>query len=771
MKKILILSLLVYSITSVAQFYDDFSDGNYTANPRWYTSNMDAQIVVSNNGYAVELHPIGNIADSNLKQGSFRTANTLTDNTWWGCDLTLDVKNNSTGKIKFYISSSLPSLGNGTGFYLDIDLSNKQIQFIYETNEKKTLTTSTKSIPLGTINLTCKIIREGKNWEILCIEKQSGIKILHSTLTSINSTISSATSTGFVIIEEPNNPCNLRINSVNCGDRPSKTEMINSGDIVITEIMAKPNPSVELPEVEWLEIYNPTDRTLTLEGCKISTSAKTGTFTDYILEPNDYAIICSYNAMTELIAITDKICIVESMPTLTNDGNLLILKNRQNHIISFVEYSSDWYNSEPFKADGGWSLERIDPNNPISDSNTWGPSIDPRGGSPAQANSIQRSLPDTIIPRITNIGIENALSLQIHFNKPMQGEIIALKENIEISGNSLSSISWIEPQREILNISLSEPLDSTNAIDISFYNVICVSGWSMPDTTISVALPYQAKYMDLVFNELMTYVSDENSKFIELYNNSNFFIDLNKVMLSNRDSNGNLDNSKIFCQSSTILPPNQFVVISPNTNAINCQLGINPQSIYITATLPSMPASDGIIVLSDRGGNIIDEIQYSDSWHHPLLNDLHDISLERIDPIATTQNADNWHSAAESVGYNTAGWSNSQTINNSNTQTNQQFWLEESTFSPNNDGYDDHLVIHHNLPTQGYTLTIDVYTRSGAHINRIIDNQLLTPQGYTLWDGITPNGSVIPAGLYVLVVQAIDPKGLKITQKLICIKI
>lgn len=290
----------------------------------------------------------------------------------------------------------------------------------------------------------------------------------------------------------------------------------------------------------------------------------------------------------------------------------------------------------------------------------------------------------------------------------------------------------------------------------------------MPDTTISIALPYQAKYMDIIFNELMPYVSDNNSKFIELYNNSNFYIDLSRLMISNRNTDNNLYNSKIFCTTSTILPPQQYTIISPDTSAIHCPLGINSQSIYITTTLPSMPATEGTLVLTDRGGNIIDELHYSDSWHHPLLNDLHDISLERINPMSPTQDPANWHSSAS---HNTAGWLNSQTINNSNSQQNKYFWLDDPTFSPNNDGHRDHLIIHHNLPTIGYTLTIDAYTRHGAHICCITENQLLPPQGYTLWNGTTNDNTIIPAGLYILVIQAIHPNRPKITQKIIIIKI
>ena len=768
MKNYLTIVFLLLSTICFGQFYDDFSDGNYSANPRWFMTDMDAKMVENNDGYAVELHPTGEIENSSIKKGSFRTANTLTNNTWWGCDLTFDINKNSEGEIRFYLLSSLPSLGNGSGFFLEIDLKNRLIYFAYENKTTEILATSSQPIPYGSINLICKITRNNKNWSIEC----SGTKqFIPNTTLLIPQTLTSATSTGFVLLENPTIPYNLRINSVNCGDKPQETDMIKSNDIVITEIMAKPNPAVKLPEVEWIEIYNTTDRTLTLEGCKIGTPAKTGTLGNYILEAGDYAILCSYNAMTELIAVTDKICVVESMPALNNDGNILTLKNKQNHTISFVEYTTDWYASEPFKADGGWSLERRDPSNPLSNSTTWAPSIDPRGGTPAEENSVACSLPDMLIPRIIGFGIENNKTIEIRFNKPMQNEIIELQQNIHISGNSLKSINWVEPKHEALNLHLTDALDSTNTVEISFYNLTCISGWIMPDTTITLAMPHQARYMDLIFNELMTYVSDGNSKFIELYNNSDFYIDLNGIMLSNRDEEGNLKSPKVVCSTSKIIPPHQYVVISPDTNMIKCSLGINAQSIYINTTLPSMPAKEGKLVLSDRSGYVIDEVHYDEKWHHPTLKELHNISLERIDPMAQTQDKNNWHSASSLVGYNTAGWENSQTIENSNSESSKYFWLEEAIFSPNSDGDKDNLIVRYKMPMGSYNVSIDIYTRHGDHIGNVANNLLIGTEGYITWNGTTADGAIVPVGLYVIIIQATNPNGEKINKKFVAIKI
>ena len=770
MKIYLTSIFLLLSAICFGQFYDDFSDGNYTVNPRWFMTDMDAKMVENNDGYAVELHPTGEIENSSIKKGSFRTSNTLMDNTWWGCDLTFEINENSEGEIRFYLMSTLPNLGSGEGIYLSIDTKSRLLYFIYENKGTKIITRSKTEFSLGSINLNCAIAKQNKEWQLEC--KTDGKDIAFGPIEVQNiASLELTMSTGFVVYETLENPINLRVNRVNCGKKPEEEEMIGEGDIVITEIMAKPNPAVGLPEVEWIEIYNTRDEAIALGGCKIETPAKIGTLSEYMIDAHDYAVLCSYNAAVEMSAISQKVCIVESMPTLNNEGNILTLKNKQNHTISFVEYSDEWYDTEPFKRDGGWSIERIDPSNPLSNAKTWGPSIDARGGTPAERNSIAMELPDVLMPRIVGFGIESEKLVRIYFNKPMRGEIVDLKKNIEISGNSIKSLNWVEPKRETLELSLNEALDSTNSVELEFTNFVCISNWNMLDTAIRIALPRQAKYMDLVFNELMPYVSNEQSKFIEIYNNSEFYIDLKGLMLSNRDEDGMLKSSKIVLSESRIVAPHTFAVVATDTSMLNCSRGINYESLYLNMKLPSMPSKEGVIVLTDRGGRVIDEVHYSNAWHHPTLKDLHNVSLERIDPMGNTQEAENWQSASAIVGYNTAGWENSQHIEDSGSESDKAFWLEEETFSPNNDGHEDLLVINYLMPTAGYTVTIDAYTRHGAHVCRVADNMLIDSKGQVRWDGTTRDGAMVAAGLYVIVVRAANDDGDKIEIKLIVIKI
>lgn len=78
---------------------------------------------------------------------------------------------------------------------------------------------------------------------------------------------------------------------------------------------------------------------------------------------------------------------IQSWRLLHNNNGTVALRDKQQMIVDQVSYSNSWYGT-PQKRNGGWSLERINPNLPCNNVNTWKASEAANGGTPAQQNSV-----------------------------------------------------------------------------------------------------------------------------------------------------------------------------------------------------------------------------------------------------------------------------------------------------------------------------------------------------------------------------------------------
>ncbi|MDD3405493.1 MAG: hypothetical protein PHH23_04415, partial [Paludibacteraceae bacterium] len=178
---------------------------------------------------------------------------------------------------------------------------------------------------------------------------------------------------------------------------------------------------------------------------------------------------------------------------------------------------------------------------------------------------------------------------------------------------------------------------------------------------------------------------------------------------------------------------------------------------------------DGNIVVMLNNGKIIDELNYSAKMHHSLLQNSEGVSLERINPALPTNDSKTWHSASEESGYGTPGQRNSQYNSLEATQENKNFWVEHEVFSPDNDGNDDILIVHYQLPKNGFTATVTVYTPNGMKINKLYNNTLLDMEGVLQWDGQAASLSLCQIGVYVLFIEAVHLDGEVIRCKIPCV--
>lgn len=258
---------------------------------------------------------------------------------------------------------------------------------------------------------------------------------------------------------------------------------------------------------------------------------------------------------------------------------------------------------------------------------------------------------------------------------------------------------------------------------------------------------------DVIFNELMPFVTEGRSKFVELLNKSPRIIDLKTLNIANIDEGGVISKVKKVSDTTLLLHPGQYVVLAPDTNEINCPAGRNSESLYLKNALPLFSSTTTSLVLFDEDTMFVDRIVYSLKWHTPDIEDIHNVSLERINPEGETQDSLNWHSAASTVGYQTAGFENSQMLKEVEAGE-KRFWLEENIFSPDNDGFQDYLKIGYNLPEEGYLLTVRIYTRSGALVCTPYSNYLVPRSGVLTYNGtFEGNSAMIETGIYVMKIE------------------
>jgi hypothetical protein len=190
------------------------------------------------------------------------------------------------------------------------------------------------------------------------------------------------------------------------------------------------------------------------------------------------------------------------------------------------------------------------------------------------------------------------------------------------------------------------------------------------------------------------------------------------------------------------------------------------ENIYEAVSLPSMPDNRGHLLLLNRELVVIDEVIYSEEMHYTLLAGAEGISLEKIRPEAESAGSMNWHSASESSGWGTPGKENS--VYNKIPQSDDQVVFSSGRLSPDNDGYEDVLVIDLNLDGPGNVVTVSVFDETGGFIRKIAENMLAGNHATIVWDGTYKNGSLVDTGIYIILIELFNDKGKARFWKKVC---
>jgi len=290
-------------------------------------------------------------------------------------------------------------------------------------------------------------------------------------------------------------------------------------------------------------------------------------------------------------------------------------------------------------------------------------------------------------------------------------------------------------------------------------------GAELNDVLLRVSLPDSVvSYNDVVINEVLFDALSEESKYIEIYNNSKKVFDISNLYLYS-------SSTTIPCRISEdpfLFFPGDIVAVSRSRyEVLKYYYSMFPRNI-ITADIPYMTSSSSVVGIKDRFFNVIDKFHYDRGFHHPLLKDTKGVSLERINPLLKTESSSSWHSASSLCGYGTPGYRNSQYVDIMEEDVSG-IRLEPSIISPNNDGYNDFCSIYYRGENfRGGLLKIDIYNSNGNIVRSLVNNDIMGSEGVVVWDGLGDNKEFLIDGIYVIRVRVLNMNGDTRVWKLAC---
>jgi len=266
-----------------------------------------------------------------------------------------------------------------------------------------------------------------------------------------------------------------------------------------------------------------------------------------------------------------------------------------------------------------------------------------------------------------------------------------------------------------------------------------------------------ADSFDIVINEILFNPPPDGSDYVEIYNRGNKVIDLKQTYIANRNTLGVISSITQISADSYLFFPQDFMVLTEDVAFVKSRyITLNPDA-FITTRLPSFNDDKGSVIILNAQGNITDEVRYSDKWHFELLDNPEGVALERIDYNGPSQSAENWQSAATSVGYGTPTYKNSQSRVNG--EMKGEIKLSPEIVSPDNDGQDDFCTIEYSFPEPGYVANITIFDVSGRRVRYLQRNALCGTKGNFKWDGLGERNQPLATGVYVVFTEVFNLKG------------
>lgn len=509
------------------------------------------------------------------------------------------------------------------------------------------------------------------------------------------------------------------------------------GDIVINEVYPRPFSSGS----EFIELFNRSVHTFDLQDLTIRDASSpplplSGGVSTF--SPGTYTVL-----VADEVAFSNRFAGIPYIEparwaSLNNGGDAVILES------GGVVIDSLFYAGRTVEA--GRSLERIDPGAP-SDPYNFALSIDTSGATPGAENS--RYAPDVSGPVLSFAKAFDDTRLDLYFDEPVRIGAIS-PVSIRLENLVAQEVQALGPDR--LRVLFA---GSVTGASVAVEQVSDLRG--NISERVSAPISYRPVPRDVVVNEMLyepltdDYDGFANQvEFIELVNRSARRIYLDGVYRTrDPDEYGDAD---------TVHVEGRFISLGPEEYLLFAATSMeNENAPVVTGKGLTLLNKGDRIRIHREDGEVLDDVRYDPSWHHPDVLETRGITLERIDVDASGNNPQNWTSSV-GPGGGTPGLPNSIRIAGETLLSERGIHVAPNPFSPDRDGVDDIIRIRCAFSFSVSRIRALVFDLAGNQVRKLVASRLVAESVELLWNGRDDADRRLRTGVYIVFVEAYDAR-------------
>ncbi len=514
------------------------------------------------------------------------------------------------------------------------------------------------------------------------------------------------------------------------------------GDIILTEIMVKPSPTLGLlPEKKYIEIYNSTNQYFNANCLILSDQYTLCYLPNYIIKPKEYLAI-GYKGDTTDFKFTHFLG-VNSFPSFNQDNDYVILKTKKNHTLFQMYYHENLMDID--HRNGGYSLEKIDIDFGTQECENW-VSNKQIGGSPGKP----KVKDEIYIPQNLKI-IEAYHTL----------DSVYIRVNCSLNPNSKFAANYNGYKvqldlihNEILAGNLPFPLHGITKLKIN--NLVEFDTMISENDSLNISYQYSYNFNKLDFNEILFHNFTGNPDYIEFVNNDTSAIFLEQFVLNiyQDDATSIKHQFPLKNPNRWLLYPQEYICFTSEKSKTLMQFPFsNKHKIIEKSGFPNFTSQSGELgmIHLNSGSRDLTKLHYNFKMHSTFYVETTGISLEKLNENLQSSELNSWSSATQTEQYGTPGKENSVKVQLSQSPNKNHFLIRKNTIIGN-----ETLILEYAFNKPGYIIKADIYNKNGIFLMNCVQNFRSSSQGFI---NIIPyyQFQILPQENYILKLEAFLP--------------